>query len=160
VNGVSRIDFDPVKLSYLKDEIHFILDETEDYGVTSLVAFKNIWFVSLKNKECIFDLSHDRVVFSDTVTPNSLFFNSMERLCFVEESMGKVHCGDDIFYFNKNVWCFMEDENKDGYWLVVGKSIYYNLVFMDYDGDVKDKIDIGKYGYGFNNIIEAKGNLV
>lgn len=154
-NSIVCVDFDPVNLSYFSDLIHYSLDLTHDHGINSLCVYNNTWFIASETKHKILDLTNDRTVFSDTYKPNSIFFNSNHRLCFLEEEKGLFHCGDDIFYVGNNPTAVIEDRKKGGYWITCDTD----LKFVDYNGDIPHCIDLSEYGWRFNNIVEAEGKF-
>lgn len=152
-NCICCIDFDEINLSYFSDHIHYTLNEKINYQIRSLYAYKTSWFVASNYFRNIYDLTNDRIVFSDIYDPRCIFFNSQQRMCFLESERGLFHCGDDIFYVGVKPTAAIEDRGLGGYW-IASES---NLILIDYQGDHVMTHDLSKYVVQVNNIIEAEG---
>lgn len=154
-NSIISIDFDPITYNKCEDDVHYVLNKDINYEIRSVYNYKTMWFVASKFLKRIFDLSNNRVVFSDIDDPRCIFFNSNHRLCFIERGKRLFHCGDDIFLVGDNPTTAIEDINKGGYWIVCGTELH----FVDYEGYLSELRDLSKWGKQFNNIIEAKGRF-
>ena len=151
-NSIVCIDFDTVNLSYFEDSVYYVINGKPK--LKSLCNYNNNWFVALQEYKKIYDLTNDRIVYSDIELPNNLFFNNNHRLCFLETNRGLFHCGDDIFHVGDKPTSAIEDLSKGGYWIADGSS----LLFISYDGDISNHVDLSEWNIKtINNIVEAKG---
>lgn len=155
-NSISCIDFDSVNFSFFSDDFHYIFNDKNNYKIKSLCSYKSNWFIVLQKYKRIYDLTNNRIVFSDVDNANNLFFNSNHRLCFIETGRNLFHFGDDIIKVKNNPTCAIEDRELGGYWIVCNTTLY----FYNYDGLLKEKLDLSSYGLKFNNVIEAQGNFI
>lgn len=152
-NSIVCVDFDPVNLSYFNDSVYYTLDGNKDYKLRSLCEHRNTWFVASGEQKQIIDLTNDRIVFSHIYDPRCIFFNSNQRLCFLETKKGLFHCGDDVFFVGSSPTAAIEDRDNGGYWIACGQR----LKFFDYEGKSDKTIDLAKWGLWFNTIVEAEG---
>jgi hypothetical protein len=134
----------------LQDEtIHYKLPGYQK-NFRSLCTYRMRWYGGIEN--AIVEFSNGRVIYSDLVFPSSLFFNSFNRLCFIDRTNIFV-AGDDVFYLDGQAWSVIEDCGKAGYWFHAGDE----LVFMDYSGNFSNEMKIG--AERSVRMVEARGTF-
>jgi hypothetical protein len=148
-NSMNAITFKSNLMSFIDDTIHYQIPNNNVHGIC---CWNNRWYASVDG--AIIELSNDRVVHSGLQHPTDLFFNYNQRLCFLEYDRSLFHCADDIWYLTHKPVSAIEDRIKGGYWILCDRQKYSQLIFIDYEGDILQRIDLaGK----FSKIVEAQG---
>jgi hypothetical protein len=159
---IESIDYDPVNFSTFKDDIHYTIGKDQcPVKLNCLYAYRHMWYISCFEKKRIYDLSNERVVFSGIEDPNNIFFNSQDRLCFLESGHSLFHCGDDIFHLDPNCYFrgVIEDPYDGGYWIafVEKDTSSSGILFIDYDGNIDNVIPFPDKVDEIYNIVAARG---
>lgn len=161
-NSLNYIYFDISNLNFIDDGIYYQPNTDMGKYFNSICYYDRKWFVSITKKYgSIIEMSNDRIVYANINYPTSMYFNSNQRLCFLESGKGLFHCDDDIFFINKgNINGIIEDPYNCGYWITSSanrKESKSNLNFIDKKGNLLRQIDLSDFGNIFYNIVEAKG---
>jgi hypothetical protein len=155
--------FAPTTGRVIREDPHFTLPNS-GYGCFkfySMCNYKNKWYGAIWEdgrgtyNGSVLELSNQRAIFSNCNKPNSIFFNSNHRLCFCEGGSGFVHLGDMTAYISGLPQGIIEDRDSGGYWVATQLNPGSKLVFIGYDGDVIDHMDLGDLRV--YRIIEARG---
>jgi hypothetical protein len=147
-HSLNNVSFSPDTGEFRSDSIHYKLPP--DYiNFNSLCSHQMRWYGTISNS--VIELSNNRIIYSGLMLPHSVFFNSYERICFLENN--KMYSGDDIFYFPEAVTSAYEDTISAGYWI----SSEGSLRFVDYGGKSSDCIPCG--GHTIFKMLEVRGCL-
>lgn len=158
---IECIDYDPVNYEHFEDDVHFQIGKEQcPVNLSSLYNYRYMWFIACKAKKRIYDLSNERVVYSNIEEPNNIFFNSHDRMCFLESGKSLFHCGDDIFHLDPDCYFrgIVEDPYDGGYWIgFTEKKKSSGILFVDYDGNASEVIALPDGIEEIYNIVAARG---
>lgn len=149
-HSLNNISFSPDTGDLKSDTIHYKLSPHQTL-FSSLCSHQMRWYGT--TVDSVIELSNNRVIHSGLTIPHSIFFNSYERLCFLE--LNKFYCGDDLFYFNKPVSSVYEDTTSAGYWLCSDEGLF----LIDYDGKLIEDTFLSIGDTPVFKIVEVRGCL-
>lgn len=161
-SSIECLDYDPVNHAYFEDDVHYkIGKESCPTRLTALYNYRYMWYICCGAKKRIYDLSNERVVFSNIEEPNNVFFNNQNRMCFLESGKSLFHCGDDVYHIDSDNFIrgIIEDPYDGGYWIgfVEKAGPDSGLIFIDYDGNLDNVIPLPKGIESIYNIVAARG---
>lgn len=160
-DSIVSLFFDQDTLSIQFESVHYCFSNKSEksWNLSSLYSYQNRWFTSFcSNGGGIYELTNDRIVYSDIKNPSSLFFNIDGRLCFLEKDRNKFHAGNDIFYLDKNPTAVIEDIDRFGYWVSYKSFNGSYLSFYDYSFKYINTIHFNEI-YDISNMLWVSSNL-
>jgi hypothetical protein len=175
-DAMNNIVLSPSTNNIMRDVKHYSLDGggSDIYHATSLINWNRKWYISSfgkgwKNNDfsngSIIELSkNNRIVYSNIIQPNSLFFNRNDEMCFCESGTGLFHCGRNIIHVGGYPRGVIEDPYEKGYWIALSAerkdipTVPARLIFINHQGLMDNEIII-PHTYDIYSIVEAEGYL-
>jgi hypothetical protein len=174
------------KMKIEKEKIHLKLGKTlfDNLHFNSLNYFEYRWYASMfgagwRNNDfsngAVFEMPN-RIIYSNIYGPHSVFFSSEKRICFCESLKGRFHFNGKYADFGAYTRGAVEDIKRGGFWVGLSYSEGNRLKdlripnidtsitgatiqFVDYNGNIGEKISLEKFGRECYGLIKAQGKF-